>query len=74
MSRTLHGSELNYPAVEKNALSVIEAVRKWSHLVERQHFALITDLRSVAFMLDSRKQIKVKIPQDLVLAVRIGRA
>jgi len=28
MSRTLQGSEPNYPAVEKEVLSIIEAVRK----------------------------------------------
>ena len=31
MSRTLSGSETRYPAVEKEATSVIEAVRKWAH-------------------------------------------
>jgi len=28
MSRTLQGSELNYPAVDKEALSIIEVVRQ----------------------------------------------
>ena len=28
MSRTLHGSELHYPTVEKEATAIIEAVRK----------------------------------------------
>ena len=31
-SRNLQGSELNYRAVEKEALPMIVAVRKWSHL------------------------------------------
>ena len=60
MSRSLQGSELVYPAVEKEATAIIEAVRKWSHLLMRQHFYLITDQRSVAFMLDSRKKTKIK--------------
>ena len=38
----------------------MEAVRKWRHLLLRQHFILITDQKSVAFMLDSRKRTKVK--------------
>ena len=60
MSRSLSGSELAYPAVEKEATAIIEAVRRWSHLLMRQSFTLVTDQRSVAFMLDSRKKTKVK--------------
>ena len=60
MSRTFQGSEVHYPAVEKEATTIIEAVRKWSHLLSRQHFTLITDQRSVAFMLDNRKRTKIK--------------
>ena len=29
MSRTLSKTEINYPSVEKEAVSIIEAVRKW---------------------------------------------
>ncbi|XP_064083977.1 uncharacterized protein LOC135199749 [Macrobrachium nipponense] len=60
MSRTLQGSELHYPAVEKEATAIIEAVHKWSHFLARRHFTLITDQRSVMFMLDSRKRTKIK--------------
>ena len=60
MSRTLHGSELHYPAVEKEATAIIEAVRKWTHFLSRQHFTLVTDQRSVSFMLDNRKRTKIK--------------
>ena len=60
MSRTLQSSELRYPAVEKEATAIIEAVRKWSHFLSHRHFTLITDQRSVAFMLDNRKRTKVK--------------
>ena len=41
-------------------MSIIEAVRKWEHLLMRRHFTLITDQRSVAFMFDSRARSKVK--------------
>lgn len=60
MSRTLQGSEVHHPPVEKEATAIIEAVRKWSHFLARRHFTLITDQRSVAFMLDNRKRTKVK--------------
>ena len=60
MSRTLQGSELHYPAVEKEATAIIEAVRKWSHFLARRHFTLITDQRSVMFMFDNRKRTKIK--------------
>ena len=37
MSRTLQGSKLHYPSVEKEAIAIIEAVRKLSHFFARQH-------------------------------------
>jgi hypothetical protein len=60
MSRTLQSSELHYPAVEKEAMAIIEAVRKWRHFLAGRHFTLKTDQRSVAFMFDSRKRTKIK--------------
>ena len=48
LSKMLSGAERNYPAVEKEALSIIEFVRKWSHLLSLQPFILITDQRSVS--------------------------
>ena len=61
ISRTLQDSELLYPAVEKEDTAIIEAVRKWSDLLLRREFYLITDQRSVAVMLDNRKRTKIKI-------------
>jgi len=60
MSRLFHGSELQYPAIEKEATAAIGAVRRWSHFLARQHFTLVTDQRSVAFVLDNRKRTKIK--------------
>jgi len=60
MSPTLHGSELHYLACEKEATATIKAIRKWSHLLSRRIFTFITDQRSVAFMLDSRRRFKIK--------------
>ena len=37
VSRTLRGSERRYPAVEKEATAIVEAIRKWEHLLARQH-------------------------------------
>ena len=56
----LQSSELHYPPVEKEATATIKAVRKWEHLLARQHFMLITVQRSVAFMMDNRKRTKIK--------------
>ena len=60
VSRTLQGSEIHYPAYEKEATAIVEAVRKWGHLLTRNTFTLITDQRSVSFMLDSRRRTKIK--------------
>ena len=60
MSRTLHASESNYPAVQKEDIAIIEAVRKWNHFLARGQFTLVADQRSVAFMFDHRKRSKIK--------------
>ena len=37
-SRTLHGSKLGHPTVEKEACAIIEAVRHWRHyLTDRRN-------------------------------------
>ena len=59
MSKTLQGSELHYPAVEKEATYIIEAVRKWSDFLLRREFHLFTNQLSVDFMLDKRKRTKI---------------
>ena len=60
MSRTLQGSERHYPAFEKEATAIIEAVRKCSHLLSHNTFTLVTDQRSVPFMFDSRRRTKIR--------------
>ena len=60
MSKTLQGSKLKYHIIEKEAMAIVEAVRKWSHDLTRQHFTLITDQRSVAFMLSNEKKHQIR--------------
>ena len=57
-ARTLSTSEQRYSAVEKEAYAAVEALQKWKHLLLGKHFTLITDQRSVSFMLDMRHNIK----------------
>ena len=49
-SRTLSGSEQRHSAIEKEAYTIVEARRKWRHYLLGNHFTLVTDQRSVAFM------------------------
>ena len=60
MSRTVQESEINYPAFEKEAIAIIEAVRKWSQLLSTNTFSLVTDQWCVSFMLGSRRRTKIK--------------
>ena len=41
----------------KEATTIV-ALRKWSHLLARRHFTLVTDQRSVVFMFDNKRQTK----------------
>ena len=59
-SRTLNSCEQKQAAVEKEALAIVEAIRKWRHYLYHKHFTLITDQRSVSFMFDTSKRSKIK--------------
>ena len=60
MSRTLNASERRYPAIEKEATAIIEAVRKWTHFLKARMFTLVTDQRSLSFMFDKSNRGKIK--------------
>ena len=57
-SRTLHRSELKWPPVEKESCAIIEAIRHWKHYLTDRGFRLITDQKSVSFMLNSQNKQK----------------
>lgn len=60
MSRTLSKSEIKYPAVEKEALAIIESVRKWGYLLIRNEFRLITDQKALSFIFRKSHPSKIK--------------
>jgi len=39
---------------------VVKALRKWRYLLIGKHFTLVTDQKSVSFMLDARHANKIK--------------
>ena len=51
MSLTLTCSVSHYPANKKEAASIVEAVRKWSHYLHGTTFDLVTDQKSLAFII-----------------------
>ena len=59
-SRTLSSSEQRHSAVEKEAYAVVEALNKWRHLLIGRHFTLVTDQKSVSYMLDTKHANKIK--------------
>ena len=59
-TRTLQPSELKNPSVEKEAMSIIESVRNWRHLLAPKKFTIITDQRSVSFMFNTQQKKKIK--------------
>ena len=60
MSQTLTNCKCKYPTVEKEAASIIEAVKKWSHDFHLRPFILLTNQRSLAFMFDQQHRRKIK--------------
>ena len=59
-ARTLSSTEQKHSYVEKKAYAIVEALRKWKHLLNGKHFNLVTDQRSVSFMLDLKHPSKIK--------------
>ena len=59
-SRTLSSSERNHSSVEKEAYAIVEAIKKWRHFLLNNHFRLITDQESVAFIYHPKQKGKVK--------------
>ena len=59
-SRTLQEAERKYPAVEKEACAVIEAIRHWRHYLTGKHFKLITDQEGLSYIFDKKHSNKIK--------------
>ena len=59
-SRTLTSAEQKHSSVEKEAYTIVEAIRKWLHLLLGKHFKLITDQKSVSFMFNPKSKSKIK--------------
>ncbi|BHF58955.1 hypothetical protein SprV_0100191000 [Sparganum proliferum] len=59
-SRSLSPNERHHSAIEKEAYAVVESIRKWKHFLLCNHFKLITDQRSVAFIFGNQQKGKVK--------------
>ena len=70
-SRSLTSNELAHPAVEKEACSIVEALRKWSHYLQGKHFTIVTDQEAVSYIFN-RKNIKLnKVKNDKMTRWRI---
>ena len=59
-ARTLSQSEKSYSVIEKEALAIMEAVRRWSHYLHCKGFDLVTDQRALSFILSKSHKGKVK--------------
>ena len=59
-ARTLSSTEQKHSSVEKEAYAIVEALRKWKHLLIGKHCNLVTDQRSVSFLLDLKHPSKIK--------------
>lgn len=59
-SHKLNDTEKRWPIVELEAYSIIRATEAFRHFLLGTEFNLITDQKSVAFLLDSRPKNKIK--------------
>jgi len=73
MSCTLSHCEKHYPAVEKEATAVIEAVRKWQPFLKGRYFTIVTDQEARSFMFDQRHHGKIKNIKILCWRLELGQ-
>ena len=59
-SRTFSDSEKRLHSVEKEALAIVETIRKWHHLLASSHFTIITNQRSVSYLFKTEHCNKIK--------------
>ena len=59
-ARTLSNARQKHSAMQKEAYAVIKALQKWKRLLLEKHFDLVTDQRSVSFMLNLKHASKIK--------------
>ena len=59
-SRSVRRNKLTQSSVEKEAMAIVEAIRKWSHLLSRKPFKLVTDQRSITYVFNGKNHTKIK--------------
>ena len=55
--------------IEKEAATIIEAIRKWKHYLTGRRFSLITDQKFVSYMFNTKHSGKIK--NDKIMCWRI---
>ena len=71
-SRTFSKSEARYSTVEKEAVAIMDAERKWYYLLHGKRFTLITDQRAVSVMFDPRRLGKIKSMKIQTWRAKLG--
>ena len=61
-----------YPTIKKEAMSIVEAIRHWSHFLRRKKFKSITDQRAVAYMFNNFKKSKIKNVKIQILRLELS--
>jgi len=70
--RTLSKTEASYPIVEKEALTIIESVRYWSHFLHSSRFLPVTDQKALSFMFCQSGRGKIKNTKLQVWRAELG--
>jgi transposase InsO family protein len=59
MSKTLHGAQLNWSVIEKEAYAIFITLTKFSHLLRDNHFLLRTDHKNLTYInVESSPKVK----------------
>ena len=70
--RTLNKCELHQSSVEKEACAIVEAIRKWAHLLSGRQFTVVTDQQSVSFMYNVRHSSKIKNEKRMIWYMQLN--
>jgi hypothetical protein len=59
-SRSLSDCEKRHSAIEKEACTIVETLRKWKHFLTGNHFKLVTDQQALSFIFYMKHSSKIK--------------
>ena len=71
-SQSLIRNKSTQSSVEKEAMAIVKAICKWSHLLSRKPFKLVTDQHSITYVFNGKNHTKIKNAKLLCWRIKLS--